>query len=73
MILENEENNILKCHQLFHYYHIVFTISMYIIDIHAKITTEHLIFIHLNQTIFCSEESVHLRDVVVNDITNVEN
>ncbi|CAK9817730.1 hypothetical protein ANTPLA_LOCUS9439 [Anthophora plagiata] len=58
MILENEDNHILKCRQLFH---------QYIVDMYAKIETERLIFIRLNQTRLRSEEYVHLRDAVVND------
>ncbi|VDK79069.1 unnamed protein product [Onchocerca ochengi] len=34
---------------------------------YAKIETERLIFIHLNQTKLHSEEYIHLRDAVVND------
>ncbi|CAK9806562.1 hypothetical protein ANTPLA_LOCUS4936 [Anthophora plagiata] len=64
MIRENEDNHILKCRQLFH---------QYIVDMYAKIETERLIFIRLNQTKLRSKEYVHLRDAVVNDgnTTNV--
>ena len=64
MIRENEDNHILRCRQLFH---------QYIVDMYAKIETERLIFIRLNQTKLRSEEYVHLRDAVVNDgnTTNV--
>ena len=64
MIRENEDNHILKCRQLFH---------QYIVDMYAKIETERLLFIRLNQTKLRSEEYVHLRDAVVNDsnTTNV--
>ncbi|VDM98357.1 unnamed protein product [Onchocerca ochengi] len=40
---------------------------------YAKIETERLLFIRLNQTKFRSEEYIHLRDAVVNDgnISNI--
>lgn len=57
MIQENEDNPILKCCQLF---------NQYIVDMFAKIETEYLILIHLNQTKIHSEEHVHLWDAVVN-------
>lgn len=58
MILENEDNHILKCRQLVH---------QYIVDMYAKIEKERLLFIRLNQTRLCSEKYVHLRDSVAND------
>ncbi|GFT01986.1 helitron_like_N domain-containing protein [Trichonephila clavipes] len=64
MVRENEENHILKCRQLF---------QQYIVYMYAKIETERLIFIRLNQTKLRSEEYVHLQDAVVHDgnTTNV--
>jgi len=64
MIWQDEDNYILKCHQLFH---------QYIVDMYAKIESEHLLFIRLNQTKLCSEQYIHLQDAVVNDsnTTNV--
>ena len=64
MICHNEDNRILKCRQLFH---------QYIVDIYAKIESERLLFIRLNQTKLRSEQYIHLRDAVVNDsnTTNV--
>ncbi|GFW42940.1 helitron_like_N domain-containing protein [Trichonephila clavipes] len=64
MVRENEDNHILKWRQLFH---------QYMVDIYAKIETEHLIFTRLKQTKLRSEEYVHLRDAVVHDgnTTNV--
>jgi hypothetical protein len=53
MIRENEDNHILKCRQLF---------LQYVVDMYAKIETERVIFIRLNQTELRSEEYVHLRD-----------
>ena len=64
MIRHNKENYILNYHQLFH---------QYIVDMYAKIESERLLFIRLNQTKFCSEQYIHLRDAIVNDgnTTNV--
>jgi PIF1-like helicase/Helitron helicase-like domain at N-terminus len=58
MIRENADNHILKCRQLFH---------QYIVDMYAKIESERLLYIRLNQTKLRSEEYIHLRDAVVND------
>jgi len=64
MIRKDEDNYILKCLQLFH---------QYIVDMYAKIESERLLFIRLNQTKLHSEQYIHLRDAVVNDgnTTNV--
>lgn len=64
MIRENIESHILKCRQLYH---------QYVVDMYAKIESERLLFIRLNQRQLRSEEYVHLRDAVntdgnVNDI-----
>ncbi|XP_059160882.1 uncharacterized protein LOC131944344 [Physella acuta] len=58
MIRENQENHILKCRQLFH---------QYIVDMYAKIESERLLFIRLNQTKLRSEEYIHLRDAITTD------
>lgn len=58
MIRQNETNNILKCRQLFH---------QYVVDMYAKIETERLLYIRLNQNSLRSEEYVHLRDAIAND------
>lgn len=58
MIRQDKDNHILKCRQLFH---------QYIVDMYAKIETERLLFIRLNQTKLRSEEYIHLRDAVIND------
>lgn len=65
MMRGNEENHILKYHQLFH---------QYIVDVYAEIETKHLIFFRLNQTKLYSEKYFHLRDVDVNysNSTNVQ-
>ncbi|XP_024874095.1 uncharacterized protein LOC112456045, partial [Temnothorax curvispinosus] len=58
MIRENADNHILKCRQLFH---------QYIVDMYAKIETERLLFIRLNQTKLRSEQYIHLRDAIAID------
>ena len=64
MIRHNEDNYIFKCRQLFH---------RCIVDMYAKIESERLLFILMNQTKLRSEQYIHLRDAVVNDgnTTNV--
>lgn len=63
MVRENEENHLLKYRQLFH---------QYIVDMYAKIETERLLYIRLNQKKLRSEEYIHLRDALNND-GNVDN
>ena len=58
MIRQNAENHILKCRKLFH---------QYIVDMYAKIETERLLYIRLNQTELRSEEYINLRDAIVSD------
>ncbi|GFU32744.1 helitron_like_N domain-containing protein [Trichonephila clavipes] len=58
MIHENADNHVLKCWQLLH---------QYIVDMYAKIESERLLYIRLNQVKLRSEEYIHLRDAVVND------
>ncbi|GFV78488.1 helitron_like_N domain-containing protein [Trichonephila clavipes] len=58
MIRENADNHIVKYRQLFH---------QYIVDMYAKIESERLLYIRLNQVKLSSEEYIHLRDAVVND------
>ncbi|XP_073425243.1 uncharacterized protein [Dendrobates tinctorius] len=48
----------LKCKHLFH---------QFIVDMYAKIESEHLLYIRLNQKKLRAEEYIHLRDVVAND------
>lgn len=57
MVRENEDNHILKCRQLYH---------QYIVDMYAKIETERLLFIRLNQRQLRSEQYIHLRDAINN-------
>ncbi|XP_015925245.2 uncharacterized protein [Parasteatoda tepidariorum] len=65
MIRENEDNNILRCRQLFHQYIVV------------KIESERLRYIKFNQAKLRSEEYIHLRDAIIgnvdatNDINNI--
>ena len=58
MIRENLNNHILRCRELFH---------QYVVDMYAKIESERLLFIRLNQRKLRSEEYVHLRDAIVSD------
>ncbi|XP_036341751.1 uncharacterized protein LOC118751090, partial [Rhagoletis pomonella] len=58
MIRGNESNHILKCRELF---------QQFIVDIYAKVESERLLFIRLNQKKLRVEEYVHLRDAVAND------
>jgi len=60
MIRQDEDNYILKCRQL---------LQQYVVDMYAKIESERLLFIRLNQTKLRSKQYIHfhLRDAVVND------
>lgn len=51
-------NHILKCRQLFH---------QFIVDMYAKIESERLLFLRLNQKKLRAEEYIHLRDAIAND------
>ena len=64
MMRQDEENYILKCRELFH---------QFVVDMYAKIESERLLYIRLNQTKLRSEQYIHLRDAVINDgnTTNV--
>ena len=42
-------------------------LHQYIVDMYAKIETERLLFLRLNETKLRSEEYIHLRGAVVND------
>lgn len=55
MIHQNKGNHIMKYHRLFHQ----FTDEMCV-----KFETERLTYIYLNQQKLCTEEYVHLRDVM---------
>jgi hypothetical protein len=58
MTRAGEENHLLECRQLFH---------QFIVDMYAKIESERLLFIRLNQKKLRSEEYIHLRDAIGND------
>lgn len=58
MIREKEHNHILMCRILF---------SQYIVDMYAKIESERLLFIRLNQKKLRAENYIHLRDAIIND------
>ena len=58
MIREDSHNFVLKCCSL---------LSQYVVDMYAKIETERLLFIRLNQRKLRVDEYIHLRDAVAND------
>lgn len=58
MIRANQSNHILKCGKLFH---------QYLVNMYAKIESERLLFIRLNQKKLRTENYIHLRDAVTND------
>lgn len=63
MIRVNQSNHILKCQSLFH---------QFIVDMYAKIESERLLFIQLNQKKLRAVDYIHLRDAISND-RNVDN
>lgn len=64
MIRAEQFNHILKCRELFH---------QFIVDMFAKIESERLLFIRLNQKKLRADEYIHLRDAIANDgnVTNI--
>lgn len=58
MIRANQANYILKCGKLFH---------QFIVDSYAKIESERLLFIRLNQKQLRAESYIHLRDAITNE------
>jgi hypothetical protein len=58
MIREMQTNHILNFRQLFH---------QFIVDMYAKIESERLLYIRLNQTKLRTDEYTNLRDAVAND------
>jgi len=58
MMRVDEENHLLKCRQLFH---------QFIVDMFAKIESERLLYIRLNQKKLRVDDYIHLRDAVAND------
>ncbi|GBP60776.1 hypothetical protein EVAR_41115_1 [Eumeta japonica] len=57
-IRQNEFNHLLKCRELLHHF---------MVDMYAKIESERLLFIRLNQRKLRAEEYIHLRDAIDND------
>ncbi|KAI8779517.1 hypothetical protein BgiBS90_020499 [Biomphalaria glabrata] len=55
---EGEANHILMCQHLFH---------QYIVDMYAKIESERLLFIRLNQKKLRTDEYIHVKDAIEND------
>ncbi|KIH60924.1 hypothetical protein ANCDUO_08810 [Ancylostoma duodenale] len=58
MIRTTSPNHILNCRQLF---------QQFIVDMYAKIESERLLYIRLNQKKLRVDDYIHLRDAVVND------
>ncbi|CAD7078329.1 unnamed protein product [Hermetia illucens] len=59
MVRQHQDNYILRYRQLFH---------QYIVDMYAKVESERLRFLRLNQAKLRSEEYIHLRDAVAGNI-----
>lgn len=58
MIRQYESNHILQCGKLF---------SQYLVDMYAKIESERLLFLRLNQAKLRASEYIHLRDAVASE------
>lgn len=58
MIRENQSNHLIKCRALY---------NQFIVDMYAKIESERLLFIRLNQKKLRAEEYIHLKDAIIND------
>lgn len=58
MIRANQSNHILKCGKLFH---------QFVVDMYAKIESERLLYIRLNQKKLRVDNYIHLRDSIMND------
>ena len=58
MVRTGSDNHILRCRQLFH---------QFVVDMYAKIESERLLFVRLNQKKLRVDEYIHLRDAIVND------
>lgn len=58
MIRDGSSNHILKCRQLFH---------QYLVDMYAKVESERLLYIRLNQSTLRAEQYVHLKDAIRTD------
>ena len=64
MMRSGTVNHILNCRQLFH---------QYVVDMYAKIESERLLFVRLNQKKLRVDDYIHLRDAIANDgnVTNL--
>ena len=58
MVRTGSTNHILRCRQLFH---------QFVVDMYAKIESERLLFVRLNQKKLRADEYIHLRDAIAND------
>ncbi|RCN45090.1 hypothetical protein ANCCAN_08900 [Ancylostoma caninum] len=58
MIRDTSPNHLLKCRQLLH---------QFIVDMYAKIESERLLYIRLNQKKLRVDDNIHLRDAIAND------
>lgn len=58
MIRDSNSNHILKCRQLFH---------QYLVDMYAKVESERLLYIRLNQSTLRAEQYAHLKDAIRTD------
>ena len=62
MIRQDADNHLLRYRRWF---------QQYSVDMYVKVETEHLNFVHFNQSKLRSEEYIHLRDATEGDATNV--
>ncbi|KIH43640.1 hypothetical protein ANCDUO_26349, partial [Ancylostoma duodenale] len=58
MVRDASPNHLLKCRQLFH---------QFVVDMYAKIESERLLYIRLNQRKLRVDDYIHLRDAIAND------
>lgn len=58
MVRANQKNHMLRCRDLF---------SQCMVDMYAKVESEHLLFIRLNQKKLRAENYIHLRDAIATD------
>ena len=58
MVRAGTVNHILRCRQLFH---------QFVVDMYAKIESERLLFLRLNQKKLRADDYIHLRDAVAGD------
>lgn len=63
MIRENEDNHLVKCRQLYH---------QFLVDMYAKIESERLLYIRLNQKKLRVDNYINLRDAINKDGKNMK-